>query len=325
MLFDGPLELGEAGTAWHPVLPAKDLPAYRGKSVAVTEEYLRNAASETLRYYGDLEARGVDYKRPILVGHNDGLRLGSLLDFDVREFEGFPTLFVKSRWLPSHWGRLMAGEYERGSIRIVPKHTDPQTGETYGPFIDEFSVTEKPVIKDYRLTDVTSPEALAAVGLALSEEETAMTEEPNEVELAEEEGGEEGGGSALSQLLDSLLAMMAQLTAEIQELKGLKPSEEEEGGEEEGEEIAASEEGAEMPPSPEIPADVVVELADIKAELGRMKRATKLNNRERGTGSGSLELGERKMSQAQAITKAKGEGLTGIAAVLRAKELRGEK
>lgn len=340
--FEGPLELYEASVsqvrnhsrcvAWHPVLPARPLPAYRGRTVNVTREYLEAAASETRRYNADLDALGINYRRPILVAHDEGLRLGELVDFDVREYRGEPTLFVKGKWLPQHWKRIEAGEYERGSIHILKEHTDAQTGNTYGPFIDEFSVTEKPVVKDYALADLVDPAALAAVGLQLSEEPMPVIQEetpqPAELELQEdlEAAPAAGGASALGTLLMEVQALLVQVSNEIAELMGLQPATDGEGGDEE---LAASELAAQAPaPAAEEPEDddnVVAlseDVAALRAELGRMNRVASLNTSEQGK-PGDLQLGV--LSVASAMKKAKSEGLTGIAAVNRCKELRGNK
>lgn len=320
-------------TAWHPVLPARTLPAYRGRTIAITREYLEAAASETKRYYADLDAAGIDYRRPVLLAHDDGLRLGDLLDFDVREYRGEAALFVKSRWLAEPWKNIHSGKYERGSVRIVPEHTDPQTGQTYGPFIDEFSVTEKPVIKDYRLTDTVDPAAAAAVGLSLSEEQMNETQtepaadEAIEVVELQDEAAEApaGNGSALADLLTQLLAMMTQLSAEVGELLGIAPTADD-AADAAGEEVAASESQA-APPVADGAESNVIELAErlesMRGELDRMKRARKLPTVEQGSPGEGLTLGQ--MTAKTALAKAKAEGKTGIAAVQRAKEIRGVK
>lgn len=330
-------------TAWHPVLPARDLPAYRGRGVTVTEKYLRDAASETRRYYRDLEEAGLDYRRPILTRHERpdsdsppvaDERHGDLMDFEVREFRDTACLFVKSRWRPESWAKIQSGAFERGSIRIVPEYTDPQTGQTYGPFIDEFSVTEKPVIKDYRLTDTIDPAALAAVGLTLSEEEPMSKEqqpetpaEQEDVTLADGEGaeGEAPAGAGLAQALaasvETLTAALSDTMAmlsEIREMLGMKPDEE--GGEEdEGTpEVEASEDvpkGADTEEFEKMQS-LIVELSE---KVGRMERASQRNTKERGT---PKQGGKPKVDTA--LKRAREEGLSGLAAVNRAKELRGE-
>jgi hypothetical protein len=339
MRFDCPLELFDdpprPNVAWHPVLPARDLPSYRGRAVSVTREYLEAAAAETKRYYGDLAQQGLTYKRPILTAHADGERHGELLDFDVRDLNGEATLFVKSAWLDESWRRVHNGEFERGSIKIVPEHTDPQTGQTYGPFIDEFSVTAKPVIKDYRLTDFTTPEALAAVGLKLAEEpmgepkQTPEGEQQNELSLQEPAPAEgaapaEGGGGMMDgvkQLVTDLSAIVGPLVSALNEMAAMLGTEPPAPAEGEGE-VEASEKDAPAPAEPKPDEGVVVQLAEMKDELERMKRAAKLRTQEQGS-PGELTMGQ--MSAETALKRAKAEGLTGLAAVKRAKELRGDK
>lgn len=178
MRFNFPL-VGDRAIGWHPVLPVGPIEDVNGNRVTITREYLQRAVEETERYYSDLKAEDRFLPRPVIHGspHVDsGRRSGDLIGFAVSKYRGTDTLLLKIDWSDDARGAMESGTLQTGSVRIVPKFKDKQSGRTYGPFIREFSETAEPAITNFRLTELLeTPEELANLGLTLSENTTGET------------------------------------------------------------------------------------------------------------------------------------------------------
>lgn len=164
---------------WSPLLPIGGTVQNKaGQLVKINRDEIGNVVAETKRYYSDLESQGRLIHRPLLktdTPHKDsGERYGDLVDAAItRDPKNLDRecLALKMHVSDEAKQRIESGEMAYGSIQI-DMHTDPQTGEVYGPMIIEVSPTAKPKITNYSLSDLLTPSALNAVGLALSEGET---------------------------------------------------------------------------------------------------------------------------------------------------------
>lgn len=295
---------------WIPAIPARELKAYQGRRISITESYLKAAASETKRFYSDLDSRGSDYRRPILCSHDDaGRRSGSLLDFAVRAYKGVATLFVKGLFLDEAYNAIVNGSLAHGSISIVPEYTDPESGNTYAPFIAEWSETHSPVVKGFTVSELfESPSQLAALNLTLSEDNMENEEM----------------GSVIAQIKEAVAEMLIPINERLDAL---------ETGEEQAEEVEE-----EIEEAPKVEASEDANVLDFVALSEKIKSLeTKLERVERVRAKGpqistpgvpiaASEKKKPKLSRAQKVAKLKKEdpSLYGINLVNALTELENE-
>ena len=301
------LELSEPkNVLWIPAIPARELKAYQGRRVAISESYLSSAASETKRFYDDLDARGSAFKLPVLCAHDDkGRRSGKLLDFAVRDYKEAPTLFVKAEFTDEAHGAILSGSLAHGSISILPEYTDPESGTTYGPFIKEWSETNTPVVKGFTISELMeTPSQLATLNLTLSEDN--MTEQEQ---------------AFLDRIAEMVEAKIAPLFERLDALEGEETEEETEETEEveapaeEAPAVAASEDATIL----DFMESLNKRLDGIEEKFDRTKKARAKGGQISTTGvpiSASEQKKKQPLSTTERLEQIKREtGLRGIEAV----------
>ena len=268
-LEDEALELSQdqKNVLWIPAIPARELKAYQGRRISITEKYLKAAASETKRFYNDMKARGAEFLCPILCAHDDkGRRSGVLLDFAVRDYNGTATLFVKGEFIEDAYQAILKGSLAHGSISILPEYKDPQTGIIYAPFINEWSETNTPVVKDFSVSELLeTPSQLAMLNLTLSEDKNMTPEEKTEFI-----------GEIRSAVVDEIATALGPIVERLDALDGGESEEETEETEETAEE------------APAVAASEVAPVVDFAAFVARVdKLEAKLDRAEKVRAKGT--------------------------------------
>jgi hypothetical protein len=117
----------------------------------VTEAEAAQLVSETQRalahWRAVAPAGSTPYTPPILVEHQRaGQRQGGILDARLAGAGDRRGVYLLADWTEGAWSRVVADMTAHVSIGTVPSYRDGD-GETFGPLIDELSLTEHPRLK----------------------------------------------------------------------------------------------------------------------------------------------------------------------------------
>jgi Sec-independent protein translocase protein TatA len=185
---------GKANESWVKLLPMGETIEYHGRTIELSQDYLRTLLAETRRLnaYFDEKASGTAYRQPVWREHTPRTeRDGDVLDVKLADKQDFNGVWVKLARTDETEEAIKAGKIKFVSAGIVPEY-QVESGETFGPVIREVSLTGDPFLKSIGAIQDT-------LGVQLSQD--ALTELEN---LKEED-------------MDKLLEAIEKLTQKIDE------------------------------------------------------------------------------------------------------------
>lgn len=313
---------------------------FDGKKMRMMQEdYIKRVVAEwrKAQYSFDLIAKENDskpYRFPVKINHRtDGSRKGDIVDVKINN----NALYAKAEWTEEALKAIESNDYQHVSVGIWPEYTN-EKGETFGPLIAEFSITEYPriqsigtiqdtmllelsQIKDVNMSTVTK-EDLEKLELEREKEELRkMQEEKEELEKKAElmEASEDEPKEEKYEMSEEMQALKDMIKAEImEEVKEMLQPKEEEKAEEKEEEAPAEmsnvkEETVELSVNTEVAKQILMGvqgmLEEFKAEFKKPLKTTEVGFE----GSNPTE-----MTREQKVDKYMSEGMDMATAIKKA-------
>lgn len=177
----------------------------------------------------DDKVRGYeDGKLPIDYFHdNDKFAAGWINSLEVSG----DTLLADVSWTPKAEGIITAGEVRYLSAEFSFNYTSNEDGKSYGPTLMGAGLTNRPFVKKMKPVVSLSEESFEEIKLAVAVSQAALIESGNDektaLALALVKCGEERFkklSEGKSMTLEQAMAKIAELQAELEKLKGPKPS-----------------------------------------------------------------------------------------------------
>lgn len=286
---------------------------FDGKKMRMmSSDFIKSVVAEwrKAQYSFDLIAKENEtkpYRFPVKINHKtDGSRKGDIVDVKINN----NALYAKAEWTEEALKAIESNDYQHVSVGIWPEYTN-EKGETFGPLITEFSITEYPriqsigtiqdtmllelsQIKDVNMSTVTR-EDLDKLELEREKEELRkMQEEKEELEKkaelmeASEDEPKEEPKEEKTEMSEEMQALKDMIKAEIMEevREMLQPKEEEKAEEKEEEEAPAEmsndvkEETVELSVNAEVAKQILMGvqgmLEEFKAEFKKPLKTTEV-------------------------------------------------
>lgn len=122
---------------------------FDGKKMRMmSSDFIKSVVAEwrKAQYSFDLIAKENEtkpYRFPVKINHKtDGSRKGDIVDVKINN----NALYAKAEWTEEALKAIESNDYQHVSVGIWPEYTN-ERGETFGPLIAEFSITEYPRIQ----------------------------------------------------------------------------------------------------------------------------------------------------------------------------------
>lgn len=216
---------------------------FDGKKMRMmSSDFIKSVVAEwrKAQYSFDLIAKENEtkpYRFPVKINHKtDGSRKGDIVDVKINN----NALYAKAEWTEEALKAIESNDYQHVSVGIWPEYTN-ERGETFGPLIAEFSITEYPriqsigtiqdtmllelsQIKDVNMSTVTR-EDLDKLELEREKEELKKMQEEKEelekkaelMEASEDAPKEEEPKEEKTEMSEEMQALKDMIKAEIME------------------------------------------------------------------------------------------------------------
>lgn len=170
----------------------------------ITEKHAGDLARETMRAISDWRSDAApgltEYLPPVIAEHVfTGQRYGAIHEARVAGIGPTRGLYLLVEWFGKTWEAIQDHTAQHVSIGTLPAYTDSK-GRTYGPIIQELSLTGVPRLKD--IGTIQDHLSLRLSDANLRRHKMPMTPEEMEAKLLELADGQAKMAEALAKLVE---------------------------------------------------------------------------------------------------------------------------